>query len=230
MQKELKVGTEMTMVSKKSGIYQNYIKRVLDIVCSLLALIVLFPFLIIIAMLVRINMGSPIFFFQKRIGKGGKEFTLYKFRIMTEEKDENGEYLPDKLRLTPFGRKLRSMSIDELPQLFNILKGEMSVIGPRPLPVNFMKYYTKGEKRRHEVKPGLSSITGISGRNAMSWEKKFEKDVWYVDHVSFFLDCKIILKTIVAVLKKEGVHDLSGGTREFFFGTCNDKAIRKEKS
>ena len=227
MHKELKMNTEIVMASKRPGIYRNYIKRLLDIFCSLLALFVLFPFLVIVVILVRINLGSPVFFFQKRIGKDGKEFTLYKFRIMTEEKDENGEYLPDKVRLTPLGRKLRSMSIDELPQLLNILKGEMSVIGPRPLPVSFMEFYTEEEKRRHEIKPGLSSITGISGRNTMSWKEKFEKDVWYADHVSFLLDCKIVIKTIVVVLKREGIYDASGGTREKFLGTHDEITIKK---
>ena len=230
MQNEIKMNTETVIVSKKPEIYKAYIKRLLDILCSLLALIVLSPLLIIVAILVRVNLGAPVFFFQKRIGKDGRCFTLYKFRIMTEEKDKNGEYLPDKLRLTPFGNKIRSMSIDELPQLINILKGDMSVIGPRPLPTNFMEYYTEEEKRRHEVKPGLSSLTGISGRNTMSWKEKFEKDVLYVDHVSFLLDCKIVLKTIVVVMKREGIYDSTGGTREDFFGIKGDQTIEKEKT
>lgn len=230
MHKELKTDTKIVKVLTRRGIYRNYIKRLLDIICSILALFVLSPLFLIIIILVRINLGSPVFFLQKRIGKNGKEFTLYKFRIMTEERNENGEYLPDKVRLTPFGKKIRSMSIDELPQLINILKGDMSVIGPRPLPTNFMEYYTEEEKRRHEVRPGLSSLTGISGRNTMSWKDKFEKDVWYVDHVSFLLDCKIVLKTIIVVLKREGIFDSTGGTREDFFGTKGDQAIEKEKT
>lgn len=225
MQTEIRSAT--VNLQKEQGIYCSFIKRLIDVSCSLTGLIILSPLFLIIAILIQAKIGSPIFFFQNRSGKNGKVFTLYKFRIMTEDRDENGEYLPDKVRLTTFGMKLRSTSLDELPQLLNILKGDMSVIGPRPLPVNFMKYYTTEQKRRLEVKPGLSSLTGISGRNTMPWKEKFEKDVWYVDHVSFLLDCKIMLKTILVVIRREGVTDANGGTREVFMGTQNDGPTEK---
>lgn len=185
--------------------YAKYIKRMLDFILSLIALIVLSPLMLIIGLLVRIKLGKPIIFKQKRPGKNEKIFTLYKFRTMTDEKDQNGNLLPDAERLTKFGKTLRSTSLDELPELWNILKGEMAIVGPRPLLVEYLPLYNEAQKHRHDVRPGLTGLAQISGRNAISWEEKFEDDLKYIKDVNFIDDCRIVLKTISKVFKKEGI-------------------------
>ena len=200
-------------------LYRNYIKRFLDIVLSAGAIVVLSPVMAVTAVLVRVKLGSPVIFKQRRPGKDEKIFEMYKFRSMTNARDENGELLPDEVRLTSFGKKLRASSLDELPELFNILKGDMSVVGPRPLLVQYLPLYNAQQKRRHEVRPGVTGYAQVHGRNAITWEEKFEKDVYYVDHISFWGDWKIILQTIRAVVKKEGIRSETSATMELFEGT-----------
>lgn len=185
--------------------YKNYIKRILDFLLSLIALIVLSPILLIVAILVRTKLGSPIIFKQKRPGKDEKIFTLYKFRTMTDETDENGNLLPDDVRLTKFGKLLRSTSLDELPELFNIINGDMSIVGPRPLAVVYLPWYNEIEKHRHDVRPGLTGLAQVSGRNGLQWEKRFEKDIYYVNNITFIFDLKIIFMTIKKVVKREDI-------------------------
>lgn len=197
----------------------KYIKRILDIISSLLAIIILSPLLAVTAVLVKTKLGSPVLFKQERPGKDEKIFTLMKFRTMTDERDENGELLPDEVRLTKFGKLLRSTSIDELPELFNILKGDMSVIGPRPLLVKYLPRYNEHQHRRHEVRPGLSGWAQVNGRNTVSWEDKFDMDVHYVDNYSFAMDVKILFMTVLNVLKKEGISSETSATMEVFMGT-----------
>lgn len=197
----------------------KYIKRILDIISSLLAIIILSPLLAVTAVLVKTKLGSPVLFKQERPGKDEKIFTLMKFRTMTDERDENGELLPDEVRLTKFGKFLRSTSIDELPELFNILKGDMSVIGPRPLLVKYLPRYNEHQHRRHEVRPGLSGWAQVNGRNSISWEEKFDLDVEYVDNYSFAMDVKILFMTVLNVLKKEGISSETSATMEVFMGT-----------
>lgn len=197
----------------------KYIKRILDIISSLLAIIILSPLLAVTAVLVKTKLGSPVLFKQERPGKDEKIFTLMKFRTMTDERDENGELLPDEVRLTKFGKLLRSTSIDELPELFNILKGDMSVIGPRPLLVEYIPRYNEHQHRRHEVRPGLSGWAQVNGRNTVSWEDKFDMDVHYVDNYSFAMDVKILFMTVLNVLKKEGISSETSATMEVFMGT-----------
>lgn len=205
--------------SPKKGIYRRFIKRPMDFILSLVALIVLSPVLLIVAILVRIKLGSPVIFKQKRPGLNEKIFTMYKFRTMTDEKDEEGNLLPDSIRLTKFGRMLRSTSLDELPELFNILKGDMSIVGPRPLLIQYLDLYNDYQKRRHEVRPGLSGLAQINGRNAISWEAKFDLDVKYVDEVGFISDWKIIKLTIKKVFIKEGISSDTSVTMEYFEGS-----------
>ena len=200
-------------------LYRDYITRFLDIVLSVGAIVVLSPVMAVTAVLVRVKLGSPVIFKQKRPGKDEKIFEMYKFRSMTDARDENGELLPDEVRLTSFGKKLRASSLDELPELFNILKGDMSVVGPRPLLVQYLPLYNAQQKRRHEVRPGVTGYAQVHGRNAITWEEKFEKDVYYVDHISFWGDWKIILQTIRAVVKKEGISSETSVTMELFEGT-----------
>ncbi|MED4079843.1 sugar transferase [Halalkalibacterium halodurans] len=207
------------MNSSKHGIYLRHIKRPMDFLLSLLAIILLSPVFVIVAILVRIKLGSPVLFKQDRPGLNGRVFTMYKFRTMTDKKDENGDLLPDDIRLTKFGRFLRSTSLDELPELFNIVKGDMSIIGPRPLLVQYLPLYNEHQKRRHEVRPGLSGLAQVSGRNAISWEEKFDLDVHYVDNVSFIGDWKIIFLTIKKVFIREGISSNSSVTMEPFKGT-----------
>ena len=185
--------------------YAKYIKRILDLILSLMALIVLMPLMIIIGILVRINLGSPIIFKQKRPGKNEKIFTLYKFRTMTDKRDIDGNLLPDEYRLTKFGKFLRSTSLDELPELINLIKGDMAIVGPRPLLVEYLPYYTEEEKHRHDVRPGLTGLAQVNGRNALQWEERFSFDLQYKKNVSFKEDFKIILMTIKKVLKKENI-------------------------
>ena len=196
--------------------YAKYIKRVLDFILSLLALIVLSLPMLIIYILVRIKLGKPAIFKQQRPGKDEKIFTLYKFRTMTDEKDEHGNLLPDEKRLTRFGKILRSTSLDELPELINIIKGDMSIVGPRPLLVEYLEYYTEEEKHRHDVRPGLTGLAQISGRNSISWEEKFKDDLEYVNNVTMLNDIKIILKTVVKVFKREGISQEGNETMEKF--------------
>ena len=177
--------------------YRKYLKRPLDFILSLLALIVLSPIMAVTAVLVRIKLGSPVLFKQDRPGLHEKIFTMYKFRTMTDQHDENGKLLPDSARLTKFGKFLRSTSLDELPELFNILRGDMSIIGPRPLLISYLPYYTEEEKHRHDVRPGLSGLAQINGRNAITWEEKFEYDLKYINDITFFNDAGIIWKTVL---------------------------------
>ena len=209
-------------ISIKKGIYLRFLKRPMDFILSLFAIIFLSPVLIIVGVLVRVKLGSPVFFKQKRPGLNEKIFTMYKFRTMTDEKDETGDLLPDSVRLTKFGRRLRSTSLDELPELFNILKGDMSIVGPRPLLIQYLELYNDHQKRRHEVRPGLSGLAQVNGRNAISWEDKFDLDVEYVDSVSFIGDLKIILLTIKKVFVKEGISSDTSDTMEPFGGSKTD--------
>ena len=204
---------------KPYGPYEKYIKRPLDAFLATGALIVFSPILLVTAILVRVKLGSPVLFCQERPGKDEKIFKLYKFRTMTDERDENGELLPDDVRLTKFGRVLRSTSLDELPELLNIIKGDMSVVGPRPLLVRYIDRYNEEQHHRHDVRPGLSGYAQAHGRNAVSWEDKFAMDVWYTRHVSFVTDVKIIRDTIMAVLKHDGISSETSATMEEFMGT-----------
>lgn len=193
------------MQSENKGIYRRYIKRPMDVILSLCAIIVLAPILLIVAVLVRIKLDSPVIFKQKRPGLNEKIFTLYKFRTMTDERDNEGELLPDGKRLTKFGRWLRSTSLDELPELWNIFMGEMSIVGPRPLMIRYLPYYTELEKCRHTVRPGLTGLAQISGRNYINWDEKLSRDVEYVNKITFWGDAKIIIKTIALVLSTKNV-------------------------
>lgn len=190
---------------KPYGPYERYFKRPLDIICGLLAVIVFSWLYIIIAVLVRIKLGSPVLFRQKRPGKDGKIFEMYKFRSMSDAKDKNGKLLPDSERLTKFGRILRSTSLDELPEAFNIIKGDMSVIGPRPLVVQYLPFYTEAENHRHDVRPGLSGLAQVNGRNSVNWEEKFAYDVKYVNKITFLGDLKIIFLSVKTALVRESI-------------------------
>lgn len=201
------------------SIYKVLIKRLLDIMLSLFALIILSPLLIIVAILVRINLGTPVIFEQKRPGKNEKIFTIYKFRTMIDEKNEHGETIPDTLRLTKFGKTLRATSLDELPELINILKGDMSIVGPRPLHVRYLPLYNDEQKLRHNTRPGLTGLAQVNGRNSISWEEKFDWDIQYVKNISFVNDFKIIIKTIRQVLKRDGINSSSETTMPAFKGT-----------
>jgi len=205
----------------KDGLYRLYFKRPMDFLLALLAIIVLSPVIVVTAILVRTKLGSPIIFKQNRPGLNGKLFMMYKFRTMTDQKDENGELHPDHIRLTAFGKMLRATSLDELPELFNILKGDMSIIGPRPLLEQYLPLYNTHQKRRHEVRPGLSGYAQVNGRNSISWEDKFNLDVKYVDNVTFMNDLKIILLTIKKVFIKDGISSESSVTMEAFEGSTH---------
>lgn len=207
------------MQHKPYGPYEKFIKRPQDFLCALAAIIVLSPVLLITAFLVRTKLGSPVLFTQDRPGKDGKIFKLYKFRSMSDEKDENGNLLPDEVRLTDFGKKLRASSIDELPELFNILNGDMAVVGPRPLLVRYLPLYNEHQARRHEVRSGFTGLAQVHGRNAISWEEKFDWDVKYVDHITFLGDWKIIFQTFKVVLQHEGIASGTSVTMEEFKGT-----------
>ena len=212
----------------RQSIYEKYIKRPQDFLCALFAFIVLLPIMLVTAILVRKNLGSPVLFTQERPGRDEKIFKLYKFRSMTSQTDKNGNLLSDEVRLTDFGKKLRSTSLDELPELINILKGDMSVVGPRPLMVAYLPRYNKHQARRHEVRPGFTGLAQVHGRNAITWEEKFDLDVEYVDHITFLGDWKIIFKTVWTVLKQEGISSETFATMEEFKGTEATEA--KEKS
>lgn len=206
--------------------YKKYVKRFLDIFLSCLALLVLGIPMLIVALLVKLDVGSPVLFGQKRIGKDNKEFKMYKFRSMTNARDENGVYLPDPERITKLGRFIRTTSIDELPSLLNIIKGDMSIIGPRPLPTRYLNRYTNEQKRRHEVRPGLSNPSTVNGRNDQSWESQFAGDVWYVDHVSLAVDAKSVIDTIRVVLNHKGATSSDGDSRGEFIGTASVEDLK----
>lgn len=198
--------------------YQRFGKRLLDVVLSGIGIVVLSPVFVTVAFLVRTKLGRPVIFKQERPGKNEKIFEIYKFRSMSDAKDRDGCLLPDEERLTNFGKGLRSTSLDELPELFNILKGEMGIVGPRPLLVEYLPLYNERQKRRHEVRPGLTGLAQVNGRNGISWEEKLELDVKYVDSISFLGDWRIILQTILAVLRKDGISSATSATMEKFYG------------
>ncbi len=206
-------------MERKVSFYEKYIKRVLDILCSLAAIILFCWLFAIVALLVRIKLGSPVIFKQPRPGKDEKVFMLHKFRSMTDETDDKGELLPDEMRLTRFGRFLRSTSLDELPELWDILIGNMSIIGPRPLLVKYLPLYNNEQRRRHEVRPGLTGWAQVHGRNLTSWEERFAYDTDYVDHLSFALDVKIVFMTVHCVFAREGISAEGSATMEAFTGT-----------
>ena len=199
-------------------IYRKYIKRIFDIVLSGIAVILLSPVYLVLCVLVRTRLGSPVLFHQDRPGKDGKIFHMYKFRSMTDERDENGELLPDEVRLTPFGKKLRATSLDELPELFCILKGDMSIVGPRPLLVQYLPLYNERQRHRHDVRPGLTGWAQVNGRNTLTWPQKFEYDVEYTEKMSFAMDVKILFMTVANVLKREGISPEGAATMDFFKG------------
>lgn len=205
-------------VETKNGIYARCGKRVLDVVFSFFAIVILSPLYLCTAIMVRKKLGTPVLFKQERPGKDGEIFQMYKFRSMTDERDEQGNLLPDEIRLTSFGKKLRATSLDELPELFNILKGDMSFIGPRPLLVKYLPLYNERQSHRHDVRPGITGYAQVNGRNAISWEEKFEKDIWYVEHLSFWTDVKILFKTVAVVLRREGISSETAATMEEFRG------------
>lgn len=190
---------------KPYGIYEAYFKRLFDFACGMLAVLIFWPLYLVIAVMVKIKLGSPVLFTQDRPGQNEKVFKLYKFRTMTDQRDENGELLPDAVRLTEFGKWLRSTSLDELPEAFNIIKGDMSVVGPRPLLIQYLPYFSEKEKHRHDVRPGLSGLAQIHGRNSIMWEEKFQYDLEYVEHITFLGDLKIIILTVKTALKRENI-------------------------
>ena len=202
----------------KAGFYEKYIKRALDIVLSGIAMIVLSPVMLITAILVRVNLGSPVVFCQERPGKDEIIFKMHKFRTMTEERNENGELLPDEKRLTEFGKTLRSLSLDELPELWDIFRGKMSIVGPRPLLVKYLPLYSEEQHHRHDIKPGLTGWAQVNGRNLTSWEERFEHDIYYVNHVSFLMDVKIVFATVRCVFSREGINAEGSATMEAFEG------------
>ena len=216
-------------MAHKQGFYEKYIKRPQDFLCATAALIVLSPVMAVTALLVRTKLGTPVIFRQERPGLDGKPFKLYKFRSMTDARDENGRLLPDEERLPPFGRKLRSTSLDELPELFNIWKGDMSVVGPRPLLMRYLPRYNARQARRGEVRPGFTGLAQVHGRNAITWEQKFEWDVEYVDNISFLGDWKIIFQTVRTVLSHEGISSGTSVTMEEFMGSPPEQDAQQER-
>lgn len=202
------------MNTKRQGLYARFFKRIVDIILSGCALVLLSPVLLIVAVLVRAKLGSPVIFCQERVGKGERIFRMYKFRSMTDARDEAGNLLPDEVRLTTFGRKLRSTSLDELPELWNIFRGDMSIIGPRPLLPSYLPYYTQEERHRHDVRPGLSGLAQVNGRSFLSWEEIFAFDVDYVRHVTFWRDVSIVLGTVKKVLFRTGIVDMTATLKD----------------
>lgn len=200
------------------GIYEAAIKRPLDLILAILAFILLSPVMAIVALMVRVKLGSPLLFRQPRPGLNGKIFTIFKYRTMTDQRGEDGELLPDEKRLTSFGKMLRSTSLDELPELINIIKGDMAIVGPRPLLVEYLPRYDERQKTRHDVRPGLTGLAQISGRNNLSWNEKLEEDVKYIEKITFFMDFRIILKTIAVVFCRTGINSKTSATMELFMG------------
>ena len=212
------------------AMYAKYIKRMLDFLIALVGLVVASPILLIVAVLVRTKLGSPVLFAQERPGKDEKIFKLYKFRSMSDARDEQGNLLPDKDRLTPFGKMLRATSLDELPEFFNILKGDMSLIGPRPLLVSYLPWYTEREQLRHTVRPGLTGLAQVSGRNSLVWDKRLEKDVEYVEHLSFMMDLKILFMTVKKVVCKDDVAEDTNVIEGNFAEIRKQQKLREEIS
>ena len=202
--------------------YRNFFKRIFDFLLSLTAFLLLFPVLLLLVAAGTVKMGGSPFFVQERPGKDGKIFKLVKFKSMNNKKDENGKLLPDGVRLTSYGKFIRNTSLDELPELINILKGDMAIVGPRPLLVKYLTRYNETQARRHEVRPGLTGLAQVNGRNAISWEEKFNYDVEYVDNVSFLLDFKIICKTVLKIIKKDGISSETSATMEEFMGQTEE--------
>ena len=222
MKKKVSTEQKNKFVEPRYGFYAKYVKRYLDVFVSLVGLLVLSPVLLLLIIFGTIEMKANPFFTQKRPGKDGKIFNLIKFRTMTNEKDKEGNLLPDEQRLTAYGKFLRSTSLDELPELWNILKGDLSLIGPRPLLVKYLPLYNSFQRHRHDVRPGLTGYAQVHGRNQVSWEKKFEMDVWYVQHVTFLEDLKILFETVAVVLKREGISSETSATLEEFKGMVTD--------
>lgn len=202
--------------------YKNLIKPILDFILAFLLIIIFSPIILIVALLIKLKLGSPILFTQERPGLNGKIFRIYKFRTMSDERDSKGDLLSDELRLKGFGKLIRKSSLDELPQLFNVLKGEMSFVGPRPLLVEYLKLYNQEQAKRHNVKPGITGWAQVNGRNAISWEEKFILDVYYVEHISFMLDCKILYMTFFKVLKRKDINSNTNITMEKFTGNQSE--------
>lgn len=203
----------------KNTIYSKYVKRIIDILLSLIVIVLFFWLYFIVAVLVRVKLGSPVIFRQPRPGKDEKVFNLYKFRTMTDARDKDGNLLPDEDRLPEFGKKLRATSLDELPEFFNILKGDMSFVGPRPLLVKYLPLYNEEQRHRHDVRPGLTGWAQVNGRNLLSWEDRFEKDVFYVNHISFLMDLKIVFMTVAVVFRHNDINSATDATMEAFTGT-----------
>lgn len=206
-------------MKRKSKFYEKYLKRLMDILLSAAGLILLSPVFLVTAVLVRLKLGSPVIFRQARPGRDGEIFHLYKFRSMTDSRDVDGNLLPDEVRLTSFGKKLRASSLDELPELLNILRGDMSIVGPRPLLVKYLPLYNEEQRHRHDVRPGLTGWAQVNGRNSVTWEDKFRLDLWYVQNMSFLVDMKIILLTVRSVLRRDGISSDTAATMEEFTGT-----------
>jgi Sugar transferases involved in lipopolysaccharide synthesis len=213
-------------LTPKRGLYQSYFKRPMDFILSFCALLALSPVLLVTALLIRVKFGSPIFFKQKRPGLNEKVFLMYKFRTMSDERDKLGNLLPDEIRLTALGKILRSTSLDELPELINIIKGDMSIVGPRPLLTQYLPLYNEYQRRRHDVKPGLTGYAQVNGRNAISWEDKFDFDVTYTQNITFIGDWEIIFKTVAKVFEREGISSENSVTMEYFEGSKEEKADR----
>lgn len=214
------------MKHKPYGPYEKFIKRPQDFLCAFLATIVLSPVMLVTAILVAVKLGRPVLFKQERPGRNAKIFKIYKFRTMTDQRDAEGKLLPDEVRLTSFGKKLRATSLDELPELFNMLKGDMSVVGPRPLMPKYLPRYNERQARRHEVRPGFTGLAQVHGRNSISWEEKFDWDVKYVDHITFLGDWKIIFETVKTVLRREGITSDTSVTMEEFMGSEEQQNVR----
>ena len=212
----------------KSVWYKRYGKRLFDLVLTIPGIVVISPVLAVIALLVRVKLGSPVLFRQERPGLDGKAFTIYKFRTMTDERDTDGNLLPDGERLTRFGKFLRASSLDELPELWNVIKGDMSLVGPRPLLMQYLERYTPEQARRHEVRPGITGWAQVNGRNAVTWEDKFDMDVWYVDNQSLVLDIKILFLTFIKTFKREGITQTGQATAEEFKGSFHPDGGRNE--